>query len=248
MRTIVYKDIKIPDAEYVKLLKDYSSFITKYTNLKPVFWTHDYDYTDYPTDVDTDGDDIPRPTMLQDIADDVTEKYGNYGADHIVVLIHQSNWKSGATAKRKGISGTNYSYRFNNYHLQYVQWWKRPGKSVAQELINTFGTLNHEQDHSYDALIKVELGIDVNPILGVVNYDRNTTHGEPKALHGYIKYQENAAKLKTLAPYLASAYARRQAKHTEHIKGLKLTVIGLLERLVSLYRERLYQKNGNPKK
>ncbi len=247
MRTVVYKDIKIPADEYDTLIKNYSAFITKHTGIKPVFWTYDYDYTDYPTNIDQDGDDVPRPTMLQAIADDVTAKYGNNGADHIVVLIHDSNWKSGATAKRKGISGTNYSYRFSNYHLQYVRWWKRRGKSVAQELINTFGTLNHEQDHSYDALIKVELGIDVNPILGVEHYDRNTTHGQPKALHGYIQYQENAAKLKILAPYLASAYAKRQAKHDEYMKGLKLTAIGLLERLVTIYRKKLYQKNGNPK-
>jgi len=247
MRNICYKDKLIPKKEYDQLLADYSAFIKKNTGITPVFWTHNYDYTNYPTDVDVDGDDVPRPTMLQDIADDVTAKYGNYGADNIIVLIHESNWKSGATAKRRGISGTNYSYKYNNYHLQYVRWWKRRGKSVAQELINTFGTLNHEQDHSYDALIKVELGLNVNPILGVVNYDKNTTHGEPTALHSYIRYQENADKLKILAPYLASAYAKRLAKHTEHIKGLKLTAIGLLERLVTLYRERLYQKNGNPK-
>jgi len=247
MRNIIYKDKLIPQKEYEQLLADYSAFIKKTTDITPIFWTKEYDYTDYPTDVDVDGDDVPRPTMLQDIANEVTKEYGNYGADHIIVLIHESNWKSGATATRRGISGTNYSYRFNNYHLQYVRWWKRKGKTVKQELINTFGTLNHEQDHSYDALIKVELGIDVNPILGVENYDRNTTHGQPQALHNYIRYQENAAKLKVLAPYLASAYAKRQEKHTEHIKGLKLTVIGLLERLVTIYRERLYQKNGNPK-
>jgi hypothetical protein len=246
MRTVVYKDIKIPQKEYNQLLSDYAAFITKHTGIKPVFWTYDYDYTNYPTNVDQDGDDVPRPTMLQAIADDVTAKYGNYGADHIVVLIHESNWKSGATATRKGISGTNYSYRFSNYHLQYVRWWKRRGKSTAQELINTFGTLYHEQHHALDALIKVELGIDVNPILGVKAWDSGITHGGEKPWQ-YIQYQDNVESLKKIAPYLTSAYAKRAEKHEGHIKGLKLTAIGLLERLVTLYRERLYQKNGNPK-
>lgn len=229
MRTIIYKDLKIPQAEYDQLLKDYSAFITKQTGIKPVWFTHDYDYTDYPTVIDTDGDDIIRPDFLQKIADEVTAKYGQWGADHIVTLIHESNWKSGATANRRGISGTNYSYRFNNYHVQYVRWWKRKGKSVAQELINTFGTLNHEQDHSYDALINRELGIDVRPILGVVNYDKNTTHGEPKAYHGYIKYQENAAKLKVLAPYLNQAYIKRRERHFAPVRVAQKTLINALK-------------------
>jgi hypothetical protein len=246
MRNIVFKDIKIPQVDYDQLLKDYSSFITKQTGIKPIFYTHDYDYTDYPTDVDVDGDDVPRPTMLQDIADDVDEKYGEWGGDNIIVLIHEDNWKSGATATRPGISGTNYSYRYNNYHLQYVRWWKRTGKSVAQELVNTFGTLNHEIDHSLDALIKQELGININPVLGVVDYDKNTTHGQPEAYHAYIRYQENAAKLKVLAPYLVAAYKKRQDRHTEAVRGMQFTIIGLLEKLVYLYKAKLNQKNGNP--
>jgi hypothetical protein len=277
MRNLVFRDKLIPQKEYDQLLADYSAFIKKYTGITPIFWTKEYDYTDYPTDVDVDGDDVPRPTMLQDIADYVTAKYGNYGADNIIVLIHESNWKSGATAKRKGISGTNYSYRYNNYHLQYVRWWGRKGKTVAQELVNTFGTLNHEQTwHSADALIKVELGIDINHIIkeklrerfngdkeamsylntyGFI-WDRDAVHGGvvingervKQPMFEYINYQQNSYILEWVAPYLVAAYAQRQEKHTEYIKGLKLTAIGLLERLVTLYRERLYQKNGNPKK
>lgn len=237
MRTIIYKDLKIPQKEYDQLLKDYSAFIKKQTGITPVWFTHEYDYTDYPTWIDTDGDNIIRPDFLQDIADEVTAKYGAWGADHIVTLIHEDNWKSGRTPTRRGISGTNYSYRFNNYHLQYVRWWKRKGKSVAQELINTFGTLNHEQDHSYDALISRELGIDIRPILGVVNYDKNTTHGEPKAYHGYIQYQENANKLKVMAPYLRRAYEVRKEKHLTPVRTAQKTLIGALQDFIKRFKK-----------
>jgi uncharacterized short protein YbdD (DUF466 family) len=232
MRTIVYKDKLIPKEAYDVLLADYSAFIIDNTGIKPTWYTIDYDYTDYPTILDTDGDDVMRPNFIQNIADDVDAKYGLWGADHIVTLIHSDNWKSGSTPTRRGIWGTNYSYKYNNYHIQYVRWDKK-------NPINSFGTLNHEQDHSYDALIKQEIGVDVNPILGVSNYDKYTTHGgrpgeEARAYHGYIKYQENASKLKVLAPYLVAAYAKRLERHTEHIKGMQLTIIGLLKEIVLL--------------
>jgi hypothetical protein len=245
MRNICFKDIKIPQVDYDQLLKDYSSFIKKHTGITPTFYTHDYDYTDYPTDVDIDGDDVPRPTMLQDIADDVDEKYGAWGADHIVTLIHEDNWKSGATTKRKGVSGTNYSYRFNNYHIQYVRWWKRKGKSVKQELINTFGTLNHEQFHAVDALIKQEIGIEIDPILGVGDFDQDVVHGKHPN-YDYVNYNNNADTLKVLAPYLIAAYKKRLDRHTEAMKGMQLTIIGLLQKVVYLLTKQRNQKNGNP--
>lgn len=248
MRTVVFKDIKIPEKQYRELLAEYTAFLEKNAGVKPVFWTYDYDFTDYPTNVDADGDDVPRPTFLKELSKEVESRYGKYGTDHIVTLIHEDNWKSGATAKRAGISGTNYSYTQGPYHFQYVRWWNRKGKPQKQEMINRFGTLNHEQDHSYDALIKVEIGVDINPILGVVNYDRNTTHGQSVAYHSYINYQQNAKKLKVMAPYLQAAYAKRLEMHTEHIKGMQWTIIGLLEQLVSLYKQRQNIKNGNPKK
>jgi hypothetical protein len=235
MRCLIYKDIKIPQAEYNKLLKEYSAFIKKQTGVTVTTWTVDYDYTDYPTILDTDGDDVLRPDFLQNIAKEVTKNYGDYGTDNVITLIHQYNWKSGKTATRKGIWGTNYSYKYGNYHVQYCRWDKKQ--------VNTFGTINHEIDHTFDALIQVETGININPILGVTAYDADTTHGGKKP-YKYIRYQENADKLKVIAPYLASAYAKRLEKHVIYTKGLQNTAIGLLERVVELWKQRLYQKNG----
>ncbi len=239
MRNLVYKDIKIPQAEYDKLLKDYSDFIKKQTGITVTTWTVDKDYTDYPTYLDTDGDDVLRPSFWQEIIKEVSKNYGDYGADNIITLIHADNWKSGKTATRKGIWGTNYSYKYGNYHTQYCRF--------DAKAVNSFGTLNHEIDHTFDALIKVEIGVNVNPLLAVTNYDKNTTHGEPTAYHPYIRNKENADKLKVLAPYLASAYAKRLEKHVIYTKGLQNTAIGLLERVVELWKQRLYKKNGNPK-
>ena len=76
-----------------------------------------------------------------------------------------------------------------------------------------------------------------------ISWDRDFTHGgHPDA--AYVNYQNNSSRLKVLAPYLASAYRKRVEKHEIYTKGLQNTVISLLERLVILWRERLYQKNG----
>lgn len=37
MRTIVFKDLEIPRAQYDELINEYSAFIVKNTKIKPVF-------------------------------------------------------------------------------------------------------------------------------------------------------------------------------------------------------------------
>lgn len=233
MRNVVYKDTKIKDKDYQQVISDYSAFIKKHTGITPTFVTLDYDFTDYPTLLDTDGDDVMRPNFLHELSDDVTRRYGDYGTDNIITLIHQDNWKSGKTKDRKGIWGTNLSYKHGNYHIQYCRF-------DSKNLANSFGTINHEQDHTYDALIKVEIGIDINPILGVKSYDAETTHGGTPP-HKYIRYQENASKLKILSPYLIASYKKRLEKN---IVQKQFTIIGLLEWLVDYYQKQVNSKNG----
>lgn len=236
MRTLIYKDTKITKNELDKVTTEYAAFIKTNTGIDCSFWVVDRDFTDYPTVLDTDGDDVMRPDFLKDIAKEVTAKYSEYGTDNVITLIHSDNWKSGKTANRKGIWGTNYSYKYGPYHIQYCRW-------DAKNSANTFGTINHEIDHTFDALIQVELGININNILGVDAYDADVTHGG-RSPHEYIRYKENADKLKTIAPYLASAYRKRLEKHVAHVLGLNRTVVGLLETLLSLWKARLYKKNG----
>jgi hypothetical protein len=236
MKNLIYKDLLISRNEMDMLLAEYSSFIKTNTGIVPQFTIIDYDFSDYPTVLDTDGDDVMRPNFLQSIADTTKKKYGGYGMDNIVTFIHNKNWKSGKTATRKGIWGTNYSYKYGSFHIQYCRW---DSKNIA----NSFGTLNHEQDHTYDALIKVEIGIDVNPILGVTAYDRDTTHGG-KPPHKYIRHKENADKLKTLAPYLKRAYEKRREREKAELEGLRNTAISLIEKMLYILRSKLNSKNG----
>lgn len=243
MRKLYIKDVSIPKTKFDQVAKDYKDFHKKNSGVEVTNLVLDYDFKNYPTVLDSDGDDRPTDALLRSLVALGEEKYGKYGFDHLTLEIHQDNWKSGKTATRKGIWGTNYSYRYGPYHIQYNRW---DNKNLA----NSFGTINHEDDHAYDALILTEIGVNVNPILKVENYDRNTTHGQPIAYHGYVRYQENAQKLKVLSPYLIAAYAKRVKRHEEELKkqitGLQKTVVSLLEKLVYQLQQKLNQKNGNP--
>jgi hypothetical protein len=173
------------------------------------------------------------------MVDKVTKKYGKYGTDHIKLLIHEDNWKSDPEGSG-GIWGTSWSYVFGNFNLCYDRWDK-------DNMANSFGTINHEDDHAYDSIIHTEIGIKIETILGIEDYDDQTTHGGRfttlPAYHGYIKYKENAPKLKKMAPYLQAAYKKRLERHTETINGMQKTIIGLLEQLVYLYRQRINKKS-----
>lgn len=240
MRNIIFKDKLIKQSEFDTLLKEYSAFHKKHSGIVLENLIEEYDFKNYPTVIDQDGDDRPTDTWVTGLKDTAEAKYGKYGFDNIILMIHQDNWKSGRTATRRGIWGTNWSYKYGPYHVQYCRFDK---KNPA----NSFGTLNHEQDHSYDALIQTEIGVDVRPILGVKNYDQQTTHGGAPAYHGYIRYQENAAKLKVLAPYLKAAYQKRKERAEKDIKGTQRTIISLLEQVVYYMTRLNNQKNGNPK-
>lgn len=238
MRHYIYKDIKIPQKEYNQLLTEYKQFHKDTSGLDLSFTTLEWDFKDYPTVPDTDGLQRPTHEFLKDMTKRVEDKLGKYATDHIKLLIHEDNWKSDQPGEGNGIWGTSWSYYYGNGNLCYDRWDK-------DNIANSFGTINHEDDHAYDSIIKTEIGVDINPLLGVKNYDAQTTHGGrdvKPAYHGYIRYKENADKLKILAPYLKSAYAKRLERHVEEIKGKQRTIISLLEKVIYLYRQKLNKK------
>ncbi len=227
MRTVVLLDKKIPVAEYKQVIKDYSDFIYENTGITPKFWRQERDFTDYPTYIDSDGDVRPVYTFLQGLADEVHADYKDFGTDNVVVWIHEDNWKSDPPGPNNGIWGTNYSYIFHKYCLQYNRWDR-------DNLANSFGTLNHEIDHTFDSVCMVETDVDIEPILGVGDYDRDVTHGGSSS-STYIRYQENADTLKKLAPYLKEAYAVRQRKHDQYF-AKQTAIITLLQKVIYLLK------------
>jgi len=223
MRSVVLKDTLIDKEECLALLDEYSEWYEEQTGIKCDWYVEGKDFSQVATVADSDGDLKPTYKYRQALAKDVHDRYNDYGVDNIVMIVHENNFVF------RGYWGINWAYSHFKYGFQLVRWDK-------DNPANTFGTLNHEQDHMHDRLILEELDVDINPILKVADYDADVTHGRhPK--YDYIRYQENAKTLKKLAPYLQQAFKTRKEKHAKHV-GLLTKIVGLLSTVVSLLSNR----------
>ena len=238
MRHVILLDTKINDIQYNAWLKEDKAFWAKHLGITPEYWVIKQDYSDYPTYIDSDGDIRPTDKYLQSLNDKVTKDYRDFGTDFVMVMIHEDNWKSD-TDFTKGIWGTNYSYVFGKQCLDYCRWDKDNGA-------NTFGTAYHERHHSFDAIIKQETGVKIEPILGVTRYDSEITHGGGEKWE-YIRYQENIESLTIMKPYLLSAFAIRKARHDKELEELRNTIITLATKAIYLLKMLLNRKNGVPR-
>lgn len=224
MRFVILKDLKITEAEWTELYNQFSDFVFEHTGIAPTFFIEPQDYTDVPTFIDSDGDTMPTDSFFKTLSDRVYAKYGTFGTDSVVMLVHRDNWVF------KGIWGTNKSNLYHQYHVHLCRF---DNKNVA----NSLGTLYHEWMHSLDALIKTHTGFDVTPLFGVP-YDKFICHGgrpdkEKTTEWKYIQYKENTKALKMLAPHLVKAYAKRKEMYYKPLTTIQLQVIDWLRSLLN---------------
>lgn len=234
MRHTILLDKKISEREYKKWVKDDTAFWEEHLGITPTYELRLVDYSNYPTFVDADGDIRPTNAYLQSLVDPVVKSVGEFGTDFIMVMVYEDNWRSD-TDTTKGIWGTNYSYVFGKQCLDYCRWDK-------ENPVNTFGTAYHERHHSFDAIIKQETGVDVQPLLGVKRYDAEITHGGTKPWK-YIRNKENTESLKVMRPHLHKAFLKRKTEH-EKILGLIGKVIDLAAQVIYLLKMKQNKKEG----
>jgi hypothetical protein len=206
MRFVILKDVRIKDSEWTKLAQEFTDLVKQYTELTPTFFIEHEDYSDVPTFVDTDGDVMPTNTYFKTLTDRVYAKYGTWGTDSVVMLVHRDNWVF------KGIWGTNKSNQYHQYHLHLCRF---DNKNIA----NSLGTLYHEWMHSLDVLIKTHTGVDINTYFTgtrcFTDWDNTCVHGNrfkgcPETPYKYIKWKDNVDALAMIAPDLKKAYAKRK--------------------------------------
>ncbi len=243
MRILVYKDTLIPKREYDALCKSYSDLMKEHAGITPTFITEERDYSNVPTMIDGDGDTMPTLAWRQALADETKAKYGEFGVDHVIPLVHQDNWIF------KGVWGTNWSNRYYSYHISLCRFDKR-------NPANSLGTLYHETMHSFDALIFATIGIDVHNYVPVI-WDKFCVHGGRPDKEGttewkYIRFKENTKALEMIASDLRKSYARRVELHNQQTQTKEATLrqrlISLMQQKIVLLRARIAQKNGVPKK
>jgi hypothetical protein len=233
MRTIVLKDHTINKDECLALLDEYSKFFKKHTGIKCEWYVEGYDFSRVPTTPDEDGDLKPTYKYRQGLCKEIHDRYGDYGVDNIVMLVHEDNFTF------RGIWGTAWAYRHFKYNFILSRWDKK-------NKTNTFNTLFHELEHPHDTAIQKELGIDVVPLIAnhfgdenFTDYDRDYVHGNsPEFTYiGKRGYKRDGRMLEFLAPYLRVVYQKRKDKHNNYTDMLK-KVISLLTKLVDLLKKK----------
>lgn len=233
MRFCVLKDNKITAKDYSELEKQFTDFIFANTGIMPTFFIEERDYSDVPTELDQDGDSKPTTAYLKALTKTVHDKYGDYGTDSVVMLVHRDNWVF------TGIWGTNWSNKYYQYHVHLCRFDSRNSA-------NSLGTLYHEWMHSLDALIKTHTGFDINTLFKgekcFVNWDVTCIHGNRTSTcketeYSYIKWKDNTKALVRIAPYLQQAYAKRKQMYYA-------PYVTVLWQAVDILRSLLNKKNG----
>ena len=163
MRHVIFKDTAISREEFHAWRSEDQAFWETYCGITPTYWMIDHDFSFYPTYLDTDGDVRPTKAFLTKLTDQVFEEYDEFGTDFVIPLIHEDNWRSAGPLfdelraevglkPKLGIWGTNWSYIYRSYHVEYCRWDR-------DNPANRFGTLYHERVHPVDALVRVELDV-----------------------------------------------------------------------------------------
>lgn len=248
MRRVLYVDTKIDKEEFTAFETMQSKGYKRLFGFTPENYVVWRDFENYPTEIDRDGDVRPSWSFLSELSKEVEKNYKEDGTDYVSVLIHHDNWKSGK------IWGTAWAYSYGPYLYTYNRWDR-------SNMVNTSNTVYHEDLHPMDALIKKELGIDINPILeqwlrkeykdekSVIayldkngfNWDRDLVHGALNPPFTYIGHRDshwNKDAVKHVTPYITQAFAKRKARHDKHL-GLMRKVVSLLSTVVSLLSKKI---------
>lgn len=233
MRLLFIHDTKITKTQLDKLTTDFTDFVKQYTGITPMYFYMPRDFSDVPTEPDSDGDLKPTDAYARNLADAAHSVYGQWGIDSIVMLVHRDNWVF------TGIWGTNWSNKYYQYHVHLCRFDSRNSA-------NSLGTLYHEWMHSLDALIKTHTGFDINTLFKgekcFVNWDVTCIHGNRTSTcketeYSYIKWKDNTKALVRIAPYLQQAYAKRKQMYYA-------PYVTVLWQAVDILRSLLNKKNG----
>lgn len=225
MKCLVYRDEWIKDREYNKLLKDFTALIEKHTGITPEFTTQYKKYIDYPIFIDNDGDFRPTEEYLR--------SFDGNKHDHVFILIHEDNWKSDPPGPNNGIWGTAYAYTFGDWFTHYCRFDR-------DNAANRLGTVYHEWMHVLDAMFATELGVSLEDLVDVDDWDKGLVHGKGDRFT-YIRHKENVEVLEIIKDELAEVYTTRRKKDTQR------DIISKLQLVVRYLRILVNKKNGIPR-
>lgn len=150
-------------------------------------------------------------------------KSAGYKVDALMCFVSIQNWRN---TKEKPLWGMHYGTVYHSYEMSMTKL-RRGYENTAW----------HELLHKLDDIIYTELGVRLEQIFDVEDFDDDVVHGRD-ARYVYTRYpQHNSQILDTIRPYLMKALEKRR---------MKGTLIGLLLNLISLLRAKIAQRQLKP--
>lgn len=157
--------------------------------------------------------------------------------DQVVFLINSTNWRL------DGVWGWNISKVYSGYGVQQVRFADNSSHTAERNINNSIGTLYHELMHDHDMCVYTYLGLNVEPLVGVSDWDHEVVHGNSEQWT-YIRYKENLEALRKIGFLLRDAITKRRALFIKHT-DLQRQVIQLLEQKAMLLRQLIAQQRGD---
>jgi len=145
------------------------------------------------------------PEYLDRITGSVYDQFQD-SVDAVQILFDRKDW-----GLPHGIKGKSYFKTWNGYQVGIL--YDRKGWE---------DTARHELMHTFDNICRIYIGVELAPVVGVKDWDRDVVHKEP----GVYDYDSAYSAIK---PYLFSAV------HKRRLTGLQ----NLLQRLLIEYRKLL---------
>lgn len=238
MRVLLLADQTINKTLLGQVQLQVGELYRKNTPFEIEWMIEEFDYSDYP--IEEYGGFVGywgiQQSWLRERCAAVYNRHRE-GIDQVVFLIDSTNWRL------TGVWGWNISKQFSGYGVQQVRFANNPKHTDARNVNNTVGTLYHELMHDHDSFVYTYLGITIEPLVSVRNWDNDIVHGQSPDW-AYIRYNENQAALKAIGTLLYQAMKKRRELYTHHT-SLQKTVIQLLQQKLMLLRRLLAEQRGD---
>jgi hypothetical protein len=219
MRVLFLLDKKIPQASFDRVWGQVREI---YNGLKIETKVERMSYEKITGEMRYRFDSLPYGFVKKHV--DATHKRDPNRYDHIIFLVHEDNW----VYQAKRVWGENFSHYFYDYHVELCRWDK-------DNEANSVGTIYHEITHSHDALVERELGVRLEDVVGIADWDKDFTHGGAQEWY-YIRHKENQSGIRSVKQLLADAYEKRKVRYLKGYYNKLSTVVELMKKVIDLKR------------
>lgn len=222
MKVLCLADKTIEKSQIKDVYDEVFSIYRDNTKLDPQVKVETRNFSNLPFSYyDSEARGISK-SFINKKAKEISKIY-KYSVDLVDFMVHEDNWLPG----NEGIWGWNIANEHHGYEIEQTRW--DPNNKANSE-----GTLYHEIAHSHDSFTYRNIGVWLEKIINVGDWDDAMVHGNSDK-YEYIQHDENQDAIAAVASELKRSFDKRRVKEQQNRETLGQIVTGL-ERVIDLYR------------